>query len=53
MCFIRSLFLASLLLVKSIILPFVSRIAIPTVVPGSVPTIIGLFSLAPQLILIS
>lgn len=43
-CFIRSLFLASLLLVKSIILPFVSRIAMPTVVPGSIPTIIDFFS---------
>lgn len=47
--FTISLFLASLLLVKSIMLPFVSSIAIPTVIPESIPTI--RFRLAPQLIL--
>lgn len=49
-CFIISPFLASLLLVKLTMLPFVSRIAIPTVIPGSIPTITDLVSRTPLII---
>lgn len=41
---------AYLLLKSARIFPFVSRIAMPVVVPGSRPTIVGLARLAPHLI---